>query len=196
MTSQGLSSVIDDFRGRIGLRPLAARSAVGIYERLRVPAVYSYSPSVIPRPSDWPSWITAAGFSFLDLATDYTPSDELAAFLAAGPRPVYIGFGSVPTPPDTTAILLEAIKLAGVRALLGVGWSKIGDDVQVPDDVLVINDVPHDWLFLQCAAVVHHGGAGVRPVHWFEPPLTVLDHRGRSARVSADNRGAVVRRVR
>jgi len=28
------------------------------------------------------------------------------------------------------------------------------------DDVLVIDAVPHDWLFPRMAAVVHHGGAG------------------------------------
>jgi len=165
VTSQGLASVIDDFRASIGLDALAARSAVGIYERLRVPAVYSYSSSLIPRPADWPGHISAAGFSFLDLATGYTPPDDLAKFLAAGPPPVYCGFGSVPMPPTTTQILLDAVKLAGVRALLGVGWSSIGEGVEVPDDVLIIRDVPHDWLFAdgRVAAVCHHGGAGVRP---------------------------------
>jgi sterol 3beta-glucosyltransferase len=28
------------------------------------------------------------------------------------------------------------------------------------DDVLTIGDTPHDWLFPQIAAVVHHDGAG------------------------------------
>lgn len=31
------------------------------------------------------------GFYFLDLATNFTPSDDLAAFLKAGDAPVYIG---------------------------------------------------------------------------------------------------------
>jgi sterol 3beta-glucosyltransferase len=32
------------------------------------------------------------GFYFLDLATSYQPADDLAAFLAAGEPPIYIGF--------------------------------------------------------------------------------------------------------
>ena len=28
------------------------------------------------------------------------------------------------------------------------------------DDILLVGDVPHDWLFPQMAAVVHHAGAG------------------------------------
>ena len=28
------------------------------------------------------------------------------------------------------------------------------------ENVFEINSCPHDWLFPQCSAVVHHGGAG------------------------------------
>ncbi|KAJ8490689.1 hypothetical protein OPV22_012410 [Ensete ventricosum] len=31
---------------------------------------------------------------------------------------------------------------------------------EVPVDVYLLGDCPHDWLFPQCSAVVHHGGAG------------------------------------
>jgi hypothetical protein len=46
-----------------------------------------------------------------------------------------------------------------VRAILSRGWAKLGDGVSSPD-VLVVDDVPHDWLFPKCRAVCHHGGAG------------------------------------
>ena len=29
-----------------------------------------------------------------------------------------------------------------------------------PEDVLLVDAVPHDWLFPRCQAVIHHGGAG------------------------------------
>jgi sterol 3beta-glucosyltransferase len=31
---------------------------------------------------------------------------------------------------------------------------------KLSENILVVESVPHDWLFPQCAAVVHHGGAG------------------------------------
>ncbi|GKU90684.1 hypothetical protein SLEP1_g4648 [Rubroshorea leprosula] len=31
---------------------------------------------------------------------------------------------------------------------------------EVPENVFLLEDCPHDWLFPQCSAVVHHGGAG------------------------------------
>ena len=45
------------------------------------------------------------------------------------------------------------------------GWGKLGtsDGVALPESVYVLRGryAPHDWLFPQCAAVIHHGGAGV-----------------------------------
>lgn len=41
------------------------------------------------------------------------------------------------------------------------GWGNLGvDDVEVPDNILIIESVPHDWLFRQVSCVIHHGGAG------------------------------------
>jgi UDP:flavonoid glycosyltransferase YjiC (YdhE family) len=39
------------------------------------------------------------------------------------------------------------------------GWGGLGGK-HLLDKVLQIEWVPHDWLFPQMAAVVHHGGAG------------------------------------
>jgi UDP:flavonoid glycosyltransferase YjiC (YdhE family) len=54
--------------------------------------------------------------------------------------------------------VLEAVKQAGVRAVVQAGWA--GLDVSGSADVLTVGDVPHDWLFPRMAAVVHHAGAG------------------------------------
>jgi UDP:flavonoid glycosyltransferase YjiC (YdhE family) len=40
------------------------------------------------------------------------------------------------------------------------GWASLGAAVQDDDDVIVIGEAPHDWLFPAMAAVVHHAGAG------------------------------------
>jgi len=50
---------------------------------------------LIPKPADWGSHITIAGFYFLSLASSFAPDPALTAFLDAGPPPVYIGFGSI-----------------------------------------------------------------------------------------------------
>lgn len=118
---------------------------------------------MIPKPNDWGKHIDVSGFFFLDLAPSYIPDPELEAFLEAGPPPVYIGFGSivVENPDAMTRIIFDAIHLAGVRALVSKGWGGLGaDDVEIPETVFMLGNVPHDWLFEHVSAVVHHGGAG------------------------------------
>lgn len=99
----------------------------------------------------------------MSLASSYTPAPDLAEFLAAGPPPVYIGFGSivVDDPDAMTKLIFEAVKKAGVRALVSKGWGGLGADAMgIPEGVFMLGNVPHDWLFQHVSAVVHHGGAG------------------------------------
>ncbi|KAJ5812656.1 hypothetical protein N7474_008957 [Penicillium riverlandense] len=83
------------------------------------------SPALIPKPEDWGARISVSGFYFLPLASEYTPSESLQAFLDAGSPPIYIGFGSIviDDPKSLTLLLLEAVRLAGVRAVISTGWS-------------------------------------------------------------------------
>jgi len=40
------------------------------------------------------------------------------------------------------------------------GWGNLGEGFDIPDTVMLLDNVPHDWLLPHCCAVVHHGGAG------------------------------------
>lgn len=124
---------------------------------------FSRSPALIPKPRDWNHHISVAGFYFLNLASNYTPEPDLAAFLADGEPPVYIGFGSivVDDPNAMTTMIFDAVKITGKRALVSKGWGGLGaDDIGKPDGVFMLGNCPHDWLFKHVSAVVHHGGAG------------------------------------
>ena len=123
------------------------------------PAVYGYSPSVIPQPPDWGVHLKVTGYWFLD--EDYEPPPDLVDWLDSGEKPVYVGFGSMTNrnPAETTEIVLKAVKQTGVRCILLTGWAGIGN-ADTADDIFVIDNVPHHWLFPKMQAVVHHGGAG------------------------------------
>ena len=121
------------------------------------------SPALIPKPKDWGQHISISGFYFLKLAQNYTPAPDLKAFLEAGEPPVYIGFGSivVDDPNAMTTLIFEAIKKTGKRALVSKGWGGLGaNELDVPEGVFMLGNVPHDWLFQRVSCVVHHGGAG------------------------------------
>ena len=163
---QGLGDLINRFRVKsLGLEAISTLWAPGQLFRLKVPTTYLWSPSLIPKPADWGSEINVAGFVFLDLASSFKPPDELAKFLDAGDPPVYIGFGSivVDDPDRVTNLIFEAVKTSGARALVSKGWGGLGGD-NVPDNIFMLDNTPHDWLFPRVSAVVHHGGAGTTAI--------------------------------
>ncbi|KAL2816808.1 hypothetical protein BDW59DRAFT_136447 [Aspergillus cavernicola] len=139
----------------------------------KAPFLYNYSPSVVPPPLDYPDWIRVTGYWFLSEGSDWTPPRELAEFIQRarqdGKRLVYIGFGSVVVadPQALTRTVVESVLKADVRCILSKGWSaRLGDlentkvEIPLPPEIHQIQSAPHDWLFSQIDAAVHHGGAG------------------------------------
>jgi sterol 3beta-glucosyltransferase len=129
--------------------------------RKNAPTVLGCSPSVIPPPTDWPSGVHVTGYWFCEPPPGWQPPAGLAAFLEAGPAPVYVGFGSMPDAEvrKTTQLVLDVLRISGRRGVLLKGWSGLGLEA-LPETVFPLDSIPHSWLFPRMAAVVHHGGAG------------------------------------
>ncbi|GAX79661.1 hypothetical protein CEUSTIGMA_g7102.t1 [Chlamydomonas eustigma] len=166
----GMSDMVKEFRDKFlqlkGFGPLHSSHAI-YYSK--IPITYIWSPSLVPRPPDWPTRCEVVGFVNVELTklTQYTPPKDIQDFLDAGPPPVYIGFGSlvVGDPKKLTEYFVGACELTGLRAIIQKGWGGLGEGYgeggkPIPEDILFIGVAPHDWLFRQCCAVVHHGGAG------------------------------------
>ena len=148
----------------LGLPPLSATDPFKQIYRQQMPILYGFSPTVVPPPSDWPAWIAVTGYWFLDRPATWQPPAALVDFLAAGPPPVYIGFGSMPSrsPAALLKLVVEALRRSGQRGVLLTGWGGLPAEAHVHDSnrLFMLDSVPHDWLFPQMAALVHHGGAG------------------------------------
>ncbi|KAK0722952.1 hypothetical protein B0T26DRAFT_740022 [Lasiosphaeria miniovina] len=168
MVWQGLGDLINDFRvNTLALDPLSTLWAPGATYRMHVPYTYLWSPGLVPKPADWGDEIDISGFVFLDLASAFHPPDPLTKFLEAGEAPIYIGFGSiiVDDADRFTHMIFEAVKMAGVRALVSKGWGGLGgDSLNVPDNIFLLDNTPHDWLFPKMRACVIHGGAGTTAI--------------------------------
>ncbi|KAF9242215.1 CAZyme family GT1 [Penicillium roqueforti] len=160
LTWQGLGDVINDWRKSIDLEAISLTEGPRLAETLKIPFTYCWSPTLMPKPTDWPAHIDVCGF-FFRAPPDFTPPADLAAFLQSGPPPVYIGFGSIviEDPLAMTATLVKAVRSWGGRAIISRGWSKLGEE-ESDDQIFYLEDCPHEWLFQKVAAVVHHGGAG------------------------------------
>jgi len=141
----------------------AARANVcGLPPRKRVwtehPMLYGVSPSLLPRPEDWPANAFVCG-QWSVAPSAWTPPPALEAFLAIGEAPIYVGFGSMAG--FDRAKMADALvtAIAGRRALFYPGWSGI-DAASLPGNFFVVGETPHHWLFPRTSMVIHHGGSG------------------------------------
>ena len=139
-------------RSELGLPPLTRAKAESRRRRIQQPILHGFSEHIVPRPTDWHEGLSLTGYWWPAAAEGFQSSSQLVQFLADGPPPVFIGFGSAQA--LDAQFMLDTARKARVRAVLqGV------QEVDEPD-AISIGAVPHEWLFPQMAAVVHHAGAG------------------------------------
>jgi sterol 3beta-glucosyltransferase/vancomycin aglycone glucosyltransferase len=121
------------------------------------------SPTLFPRPGDWPEQHHLTGFWRGRTSTHAQLAPELAQFLESGSPPVYATFGSMgggsgSRREENASLLVEAARQAGRRLVL---QQPPGEPPTVGgEDVLCVTRAPHAVVFPRCAAVIHHGGAG------------------------------------
>ncbi|WP_462200454.1 glycosyltransferase [Arthrobacter sp. B2a2-09] len=136
----------------LGLDKKSRATAERHRRKANLPILHGISPTIFPRPADWRSGLTMTGYWWPEAQPGWQPPAELLEFLADGPAPVFMGFGS--SAALDADFMLDVAQRAGVRAVLqgvrGVSGA----------DAIGIGAVPHEWLFPQMAAVVHHAGAG------------------------------------
>ncbi len=150
----------------LGQRPWPLLPVPRELRRADYPILCAVSPTLVPPPADLPPRITVTGAWFLDDRSNWQPNTALAQFIAAGPKPVYLGFGSMvdPAAGQTAAMLVQALREAGQRVLLATGWSGLDDqgagDQGSATDLHIIREAPHDRLLPLVASAIHHGGAG------------------------------------
>jgi UDP:flavonoid glycosyltransferase YjiC (YdhE family) len=120
----------------------------------KLPTIQGFSQYVVPHV--WGEPVYTTGYWFLD--EPWQPPDDLTRFLDNGEPPIYIGFGSMSSH-NPQEMVIEALAKVGQRAVIARGWGKTAV-ATVPEQVCVVDKVPHGWLFSRMAGVVHHGGAG------------------------------------
>ncbi|AVT35324.1 glycosyltransferase [Plantactinospora sp. BB1] len=149
-------------RAELSLPPVGLGALARLADGDGWAVLHGYSPAVLPRPPDWPAGLDVVGYWWPAARPGWQPPTELVDFLAAGPPPVYVGFGSLAdTGNGLHALVAGALRRAGVRGVLqgmrDAGTARVEDR---DGDLITVGDVPHDWLFPQMAALVHHAGCG------------------------------------
>lgn len=96
---------------------------------------------------------------------DWLPSRTFERFLEKGTPPLVLTFSSLPLC-DSESVLkthAQAAMLLSRRLVIISGWAGF-DKRDIPQEcrgeVIVVGELPHQWLFMRSAAVIHHGGIG------------------------------------
>jgi UDP:flavonoid glycosyltransferase YjiC (YdhE family) len=113
-----------------------------------------------PQP-DWPPNVNETGFVFYNGPDPL--SDELEAFLAAGPPPVVFTLGTSAVGAAGTFYEESAAAAAKLRVravLLNGGFAENALRGAISRDILIVDRAPHQLLFPRAAAIVHQGGIG------------------------------------
>ncbi len=150
---------VNDYRRRVGLTKLSNGKVIRLLCDARVPVTMHYSRHLGPVASDWSDNVHVTGMWNLPAPDSWQPPDALSTFLEQGDPPVFFGFGSmtVGNPVQTSRTISEALRLTNLRGVLQAGWAGLAHE---DDRLVTIGDAPHEWLFPQMAAIVHHGGSG------------------------------------
>ncbi len=162
LATASLNGLVKDFRRDVLGLPEASTAVKGqTLNGQAIPVIYCYSKVVVPVPSDWDASAHVTGYWWLEEAGDWQAPAELQAFLDAGDAPVYVGFGSMvaESPEQTTHTVIEALKQSGQRGVIASGWGGLRT-ADLPPNIFMLKEAPHEWLFPRMSAVVHHGGAG------------------------------------
>lgn len=118
----------------------------------------AWSPRLLAAPPEWHSSQSPLGF-WRSRETGTLPPD-IERFLADGPPPVVIGFGSMrhDDPARLAREVVDGLRRAGRKGILLAGWS--GLSVSGGGDILAVEEAPLGGLLPRAAAIVHHGGVG------------------------------------
>ncbi len=118
----------------------------------------AYSAALVP-PGCAPLTVQTGTWTFPQ--SEWQPPPELQAFLEAGPPPVVVSFGSMVSrdTPSLMTMIIKTLCQTGLRGIIQRGWADATVQ-RVPNTIYLADEIPHDWLLPQAAAMIHHGGAG------------------------------------
>jgi sterol 3beta-glucosyltransferase len=137
-----------------------AQRARAVRNLVTTPTFVAHSPRLIAERRVMGRRIHCTGYPFASLEAGTSLSARTESFLAAGPAPVYAGFGSQSSATTREALRhsVSAARLLGHRVVVlrGTGLEEDGWDA----DVLFVDGEPHELLLPRTRTVVHHGGAG------------------------------------
>jgi sterol 3beta-glucosyltransferase len=126
---------------------------------LDVPMLLAASPLLVPPAADWPPCVRLTGDWATFSRPGWRPPSDLLEFLERRPAAVFVGFGSVGHPSDSQ-LFIHAARRARVRIVASRPHGSGTEAGFVSQDIYIVEETSHAWLFPQMAGIIHHGSEG------------------------------------
>ena len=155
---RNISGTTRDLRKRLKISAAQIKEAL-----LSETMIYTVSPTLFPRPDDWPSNVHVLGFYERNKAATWHACHELEAFLARHKKVVLVSFGSIadPHPEEETKLFLDVFHRHQIPAIMSTGVGGLSEPEGYDSKLIFfVKQIPHDWLMPKIYAVIHHGGSG------------------------------------
>ncbi len=128
-----------------------------------MPVLNGYSELLFSHDDKWGKNIHTTGSWLVETEANFIPPIDLVQFIEKAEPPIYIGFGSMKDVESfnvTFKMIAEALAITKQRAVVALGWSTLNNDEPIPDNIFLIESIPHSWLFPKMKMLIHHGGVG------------------------------------
>ena len=126
-------------------------------------ALIPISPCLQKHNPNWKPVTEITGYFFANTPETFSPPRDLQQFLHSGEKPVLVTFGSMFHRKEETDVLFKTITSA-ISESRSRGLILMPDvslqGKELPDEILVIDNIPYSWLLNQVGLVIHHFGFG------------------------------------
>ena len=126
-------------------------------------SIYTISPSLFPRPKEWPDSLQVLGYRASEIQSDWKAPDALDEFCKKHPKLLFISFGSMgnSNPLSKTNLILNTLSKQGIPAVINTAAGGLTKPKNYASElVYFVSEIPYSWILPRAYAVIHHGGSG------------------------------------
>lgn len=132
------------------------------FERNRLQVLYQISPTLFPKPQNWPEVAHITGFFARNQNQSYSPDPSLELWLRKYPKAVLLTFGSMsnPKPQEYSTKIIQLLEKHGIPTIVNLSWGGLQKIDSSRDSIYYVNQIPYDWILSKLYGIIHHGGSG------------------------------------
>jgi sterol 3beta-glucosyltransferase len=132
------------------------------FELTQLQVLYQISPTLYPKPLNWPDCAHITGFFARDQNQDFKPEASLEAWLERYPKAILLTFGSMsnPRPLEISTQIIGLLEKHGIPTIVNLSWGGLQQIDSSGESIYYVNQIPYDWILPKLYGIIHHGGSG------------------------------------